>query len=143
MAKEISSTEALKERALKEEERFAELISESNIIFIGVVQEIGAQPSFWSGRFPSYQTVKYRVEEVIKGDRISEITVSHVVVSGSKTARRDEPGLSPSLFQQGNRLIVIAVVTENGEWKSLDENMSALPHSEETLDKIKKLLRKH
>lgn len=142
MAKEISSTEALKERALKEEERFAELVRESDIIFVGTVKELGPAPSFWSGRFPTYQTVKYDVSEVIKGNAISEITVSHIVVSGSKTARRDEPGLSPSVFQKGNRLIVIAVKSDQGEWKSLDENMGALPHSEETLKKIESLARK-
>ncbi|MCI0617834.1 hypothetical protein L0244_33095, partial [bacterium] len=91
MTKEISSIDVLKERALKEEERFAELVRESHIIFIGVVKEVGSAPRFWSGRIPSYQTVKYGVEDVLKGDNISEISVAHVVVSGSKTARKDEP----------------------------------------------------
>jgi hypothetical protein len=141
MAIEISSTDVLKERALKEEERFAELVRESNIIFIGVVKEVGSAPRFWSGRIPSYQTVKYTVEDVLKGDPISEITVAHVVVSGSKTARKDEPGLSRSLFRKENRLIVIAAKTDQGEWKSLHENLGAVPHSKETFKKIKSFLR--
>ena len=141
MALELSSTDVLKERALKEEERFAELVRESNIIFIGVVKEVGSTPGFWSGRIPSYQTVTYTVEDVLKGNPISEITVAHVVVSGSKTARKDEPGLSTSLFRKDNRLIVIAVKTDHGEWKSLHENLGSVPHSEETLNKIKSFLR--
>jgi hypothetical protein len=141
MFKEISSTEVLKERALKEQESFVELVRESNIIFIGVVKEVGAAPRFWSGRIPSYQTVQYVVEDVLKGNPISEITVAHVVVAGSKTARKDTPGLSPSLFQKDNRLIVFAMKTDQGEWKSLHENLGATPYSEETLNKIKSSLR--
>ncbi|HEY7161019.1 MAG TPA: hypothetical protein VH815_07145, partial [Acidobacteriota bacterium] len=122
MAIEISATDILKERALKEEERFAGIVRESDIIFIGIVKELGSAPKFWSGRFPSFQSVKYEVEDVLKGDLISEINVSHVLVAGSKTARLDQPGLSRVLFQKGNRLIVFAVKTDQGEWKSLHEN---------------------
>ncbi|MCI0447588.1 hypothetical protein L0152_30790 [bacterium] len=141
MTKEISSIDVLKERALKEEERFTELVRESNIIFVGVVEEVRSAPRFWSGRIPSYQTVKYKVEDVLKGDSISEICVAHVVVSGSKTARKDEPGLSTSLFRKDNRLIVIAAKTDQGEWKSLHENLGTALYSEETLNRIKGFLR--
>lgn len=141
MAKEIQSGDALKVRALKEEEHLIEIVRESKIIFIGTVTELGPPPSFWSGRFPSYQKVTYQVEEVLKGNKISEITVAHIIVAKSKTARADEPALSPALFQKGNRLIVIAV-QDQGEWRSMDENVGAIAYSEEALEKIKKVLKK-
>lgn len=141
MAKEVQSADALKERALKEEERLAEIVRESNIVFIGTVTELGAPPKFWSGRFPSFQKVTYQVEEVLKGNKVSQITVAHIVVAKSKTGRSDEPGLSPALFQKGNRLIVI-VVEREGELRSMDEDLGAVAYSEEALKKIKKVLPK-
>ncbi len=140
MSKE--TTEQLRANVLKEEERLAEFVRESKLVFIGTVTELGPEPSFWSGRFPSYQKVTYQVEEVLKGNKIPEITVEHVVVSSSKTARADKPGLSPVLFQKGNRLIVIANKTDQGTWRSLDENLGAQEYAGLTLQKIKKVLGK-
>jgi hypothetical protein len=140
MTRENLSADTLKAHELKEEERLIEFVRESKLIFIGTVTELGPAPKFWSGRFPMYQKVTYQVEEVLKGSKISEITVEHIVVSRSRTARADAPGLSPALFQNGSRLIVVAVDTEDGRWLSLDENFGAQAYSEENLKIIKKAM---
>ena len=75
--------------------------------FIGEVLGLGQEPPFWSDRYSSWQTVEYRVREVLKGKAPAEkLSVEHGVVKSRSTARKDHPGLSPESFAAGARWIV-------------------------------------
>jgi hypothetical protein len=114
--------------ALTEEESLRKLVQQNELIFIGSVLALGKPPKSWSGFFLSYQPVKYKIEKLLKGQYgASEISVEHIIVSGSPTAQSgDTPGLSPSLFAVGSRLIVSAQKADNGIWKDLDDEFGAL-----------------
>ena len=75
--------------------------------FIGEVIGLGQEPRLWSDRYSSWQTVEYRVSEVLKGEVFSEkLAVEHGVVRSRATARTEHPGLSPEAFRPGTRWIV-------------------------------------
>ena len=78
---------------------------------------------------------------MIKGSAASaEIDVQHVVVQGSVTAMSGEaPALSETVFSVGAKLIVSAMATDAGAWRSLDERHGALSYSDETVSKIRSL----
>jgi hypothetical protein len=84
--------------------------AEADVIFVGEVLEVGEPPLVWSGRVEARQSVRYRVLSVTKGELEpgDEVTVLHLVVEGSTTARSDMPGLSTNLFKIGNSLEVHA-----------------------------------
>lgn len=123
---------------LTEEESLKELAGESDLVFIGTVQNLGKPAANWSGFFTEYQQVKYGIDRVLKGTYgAGEITVDHVLVSGSKTAAStDKPGLSSRLFEANAKLIISARKSPSGAWKSLDENFGALPATEEWVKKV-------
>lgn len=126
---------------LTEEESLKELVAESDLIFVGVVLSLGKPPQNWSGFFTEYQSVKYRIERTIKGVYgANEISVDHVLVSGSKTAAPStgSPALSPQIFASQAQLIVSARKSNSGIWKSLDESYGALPATPEWIEKIEK-----
>ena len=118
--------------ALTEEESLRKLVQQNELIFIGSVLAMEKPPKSWSGFFLSYHTVKYKIEKILKGQYGSpQISVDHVVVSGSRTAQPgDTPGLSPTLFAVGSRLIISAQKADNGIWKDLDDEFGALPPAE-------------
>ena len=88
--------------AVTEKENLRELVKKSDVVFEGVVIAVEKPPQNWSGYFTEYQTVRYRIEQVLKGNHEAvEIAVDHVVVSGSSTAATDAPALiSEALFRQ-------------------------------------------
>src|SRR5687767_4079758 len=88
-------------------ETLRNVVRESDLIFVGTVTSLGKAPSGWSGFGSAFQTVHYQIEKVLKGQQSGpEISVQHVVVSESLTAREDDvPGLSPQLFSEKARLI--------------------------------------
>ena len=126
--------------ALTEEESIQQLVKDSDLIFTGTLLAAGTAPDSWSGGSNSYQSVRYKIDKILKGQYGSpEISVDHVVVYGGKTARSGEiPGLSDQLFAPKAKLIVGAQRTDTGSWKALDEDYSALPATDDWLRKIQK-----
>ena len=128
---------------LTEKQSLEELAARSDLIFIGVVLRLEKPPQNWSGYLTEYQTAQYRVERLLKGAYPApEISVDHVVVSGSKTAAAESPALSSSLFSREAKLIVSVRKADNGLWKSLDEDYGALPATPEWIGKMESALRK-
>lgn len=130
--------------AQTEEELFQKHVQKRPLIFIGTVLFLGKPPANWSGYLPAYQTVRYKVEQVLKGQlNVPEISVEQIVVWGSRTAQpRDTPGLSATLFSVGARLIAFAQKSQDGVWKELDEDLGAIPFSEDTVRKIETIIGK-
>ena len=124
--------------AAKEEERLQRITHKNDLIFIGVVTDIGPAPQNWAGYNSSYQFVRYPIEKAIKGEHSStEISVEHVVVFGSKTAQQAEtPGLSKKIFYPGAKLIVSAQKVSFDQWKSLNEVIGAVPFSPDWLKRV-------
>jgi hypothetical protein len=115
-----------------------ELSKEMDLIFVGTVVSVGNPPHGWSGYGGSYQTVTYKIEKIFKGKYESpQISVQHILVYGSNTADKGEkPGLSSELFAVNAKLIVSAQKTDDGKWKALSEDASALPATAEWLRKM-------
>jgi len=120
-----------------------ELSKEMDLIFVGTVVSVGNPPHGWSGYGGSYQTVTYKVEKILKGKQETpQISVQHIVVYGSNTAQHGEkPGLSSELFAPNAKLIVSAQKTDEGRWKALSEDASALPATDEWLRKMESAIR--
>jgi hypothetical protein len=114
------------------------LVKQHELIFVGVVLELGEPPTHWSGRVTAYQRVRYRVERTVYGEwSAPEIDVEHVVVRRSATAEPgQQPSLSFKLYGIGSKLIVSAVRARDGRWRSLSERFGALPYSKETLAEL-------
>jgi hypothetical protein len=80
---------------------------EITVWFIGEVSALGQEPPFWSDRYSSWQTVQYRVVEVLKGKPAAPtLAVEHGVVKSRPTARKDRPGLSPEVVRPSSRWII-------------------------------------
>jgi hypothetical protein len=95
----------------EEQQRIKKLTISSDLIFIGHVHEIEAKGiCIWSGLLLSTQSVKYKVEKVLKGKFADDmIEVKHPLVRNSKTSNGNGGGdvcLSPKIFKVGNRLLV-------------------------------------
>lgn len=74
-------------------------------------------PTLWSESFIfNYQSVKYKVQKVIKGENISEeIIVKHAVIENSIAADKDKTQLSPAYFSIGAELILFLDVVNTRE----------------------------
>ena len=129
--------------AMSEEDLLKYVVKKNNLIFIGSVLDVDKPPREWSGCGNSYQTVKYKIVRIIKGQYgASEISVDHVVVYGSKTAQAgDTPGLSRSMFSPNNELIIFARKADSGRWKDTDEVHGALPATDEWQQKVESVIR--
>ena len=129
--------------AMTEEESLKDLVKRNNLIFIGSLIELGKPPNDWSGCGNSFQSAKYKILRIIRGQYgASEISVEHVVVYGSKTAQPGEtPGLSSSMFSPNNELIVFAKKTDSGRWKDTNEVYGALPATDEWQKKVESAIR--
>ena len=131
--------------ALREQERLQRITNESDLIFIGTVIDIGAPPKTWSGYCSSYQKVRYKIDQILKGQHETpEITIDHVVVFESRTAEPgDTPKLKTAIFYPGANLIVSAE-RSNDRFVSGNEVIGAVPNSAEWLRRVENLLpRKH
>jgi len=93
-----------------EQQRIKQLATSSDLIFVGQVSELEATMCIWSGLLLSTQSVKYKINKVLKGEFTGEmIEVKHPLVYNSKTSDRDGNGcLSPKIFKVGNKLLVFA-----------------------------------
>lgn len=139
------NTEKLVSSAMQEQERLQRITQKSDLIFIGTIVEVGDPPKDWSGYFSAYQTIRYRVDQILKGQYSDpEISVDHIVVSGSKTADSgDTPKLSSAIFYPNASLIVSAQRAGDGSnWKSLNEVIGAVPNSADWLRRVEVLLPK-
>ena len=137
------STQKIVSSAMQEQERLQRITQKSDLIFIGTVLEVGDPPKDWSGYFSAYQTVRYKVDQILKGEYgAAEISIDHIVVSGSKTADGGEvPKLSSTIFYPGASLIVSAQrAGDTGIWKSLNEVIGAVPNSADWLRRVGALL---
>jgi hypothetical protein len=136
------NTQNLTSPALQEQERLQRVTQNSDLIFIGTIIDAGTPPNEWSGYFSSYQTVRYKVQQILKGkNEATEISVDHVVVHGSKTAEPGEtPKLATGIFYPGASLIVSAVRSDADHCKSLNEVIGAVPNSADWLRRVEVLL---
>lgn len=131
--------------ALKEQERLQRITNESDLIFIGTVIDIGVQPKSWSGYCYSYQKVRYKIDQILKGQHETpEILIDHAVVFEGRTAEPgDAPKLSTAIFYPGANLIVSAERTD-ARFVGGNEVIGAVPNSAEWLRRLENLLpRKH
>jgi hypothetical protein len=130
--------------ALKEQERLQRITKESDLIFIGTILEVGTAPKDWAGYISSYQTVRYKVDQILKGQYgAPEISVEHIVVHGSKTAEPGEtPKLASTIFYPGASLIVSAGRPDATRWTSGNEVIGAVPNSADWLKRVEVLLPK-
>jgi hypothetical protein len=130
--------------AMQEQERLQRITQKSDLIFIGTILDAGTPPKDWSGYFSAYQTVRYKVDQVLKGKNAAEeISVDHIVVHGSKTAEPGEtPKLATGIFYPGASLIVSAVKPDADHCKSLNEIIGAVPNSADWLRRVEVLLPK-
>jgi hypothetical protein len=120
---------------------FVAIAKTSDLVFVGTVLERGAPPGFWSGRVPAYQTLKYRVDDVLKGSvEHEEVAIDHLVVGGTATAEPgDVPALSASLFAVGSRVLVFAV-SANERWVGWNDVCGAVPYDAEVVARVRAAL---
>ena len=126
----------------------------ADLVFVGTVVHVGPPPKFKSGGFMALQEVRYKVDEVLKGQepelspccgvlfaKTSGLGVQHVVVGGSRTADPSPEAnrLSPSLFAVGSRLVVIAK-RESSMWLGSDEDYGVIAATDSNVAAIKELL---
>ncbi len=100
----------------------AELISQSDLIFIGKLTKLEPPPGVWSGFYKVTQKATYEVKKVLSGTSPgSTVEVNHLVIDQSKTASTDPKiiGLSTNLFQTRAELMVFAKST-NGAFEGID-----------------------
>lgn len=105
---------------------------EAELVFVGTVISVGPPPPAWSGKMRARQAVAFGVERVLKGLVPGPtVTVYEPVVANSRLAASTvEPGLSPTLFRSGNRLIVFARKGIPPEtFDGTDENVGVIPSS--------------
>jgi hypothetical protein len=128
--------------ALKEQERLQRITNESDLIFIGTVIDIGVPPKSWSGYCYSYQKVRYKIDQILKGQHETpEILIDHAVVFEGRTAEPgDTPKLSTAVFYPGANLIVSAERTDNTGFVSGNEVIGAVPNSADWLKRLQVLL---
>lgn len=82
-------------------------LPKTNLLFVGEVMSLGPEPAHWSGRTPAFQSVKYRIVDMLKGKLEGpQAEVSHLVVKNSPIARSDRAGLSPDYFHPGRKFLV-------------------------------------
>lgn len=138
---------------------YAARVRKTPIVAIAEVLELGPRPGLWMGSIvPSTQEVRYKVIEVLKGDLQAEtIEVGYFMFGGTRTTDTPDgnPGLTPSLFKPGNRLILLLTegkcvenMTGPGPESGLpvfcagDVQFGAVPADAEYLAKARNALRK-
>jgi hypothetical protein len=142
------------EAQVKDEQKIIQNLNKAEIVVVAEVLEIGKEPGFWSGYFATFQTVHYRIVEVIKGSlEENEISIRHPVVKNSRTADKSKPKLSSIIFAKGNRLILF-IEKQNGKesdrrsncnsndgYQTFDENFGVLIADEDIVKIIRKNLK--
>lgn len=92
----------------QKEEDFLKYVNESKIIVVAKVIKRYPSPLFWSGAILSAQNVKYKVITTLKGKLVdNEITAGHYIFFNNYMADEKTPQLSPKLFKDGNKLILL------------------------------------
>lgn len=90
---------------------YGKAVKVTPIVAIAEVVEVGPRPGIWMGSIiPSTQEVQYKVVEVLKGKiEAGRIEVGYFMIGGMRTTDTpdDKPGLTPSIFKPGNRLILL------------------------------------
>lgn len=101
----------------------------ADLVLLGEVLAMGPAPSSWSGRVPQFQTVTYRVAQIIKapGPVAGEpITVHHPIVHGLRGVQQDRPALDAALLHVGARWVVLAT-THGDRREALESDRALLP----------------
>lgn len=87
--------------------RIAKLTRQAGAVVVAEVTDAGRAPGFWSGIIAAQQTVKYRVDNVLKGNlKGSSFTVDYYVVHGSRLSEKNTPELNRALFRVGNKVLL-------------------------------------
>jgi hypothetical protein len=101
------------------------------LVAVGTVVAVGPGPGMWSGRFPAYQEVTYRVQRWIRlrpplwpPDDV--LVVRHLVVFKSRTAHPTEARLNEEMFRPGAVMVLFIDLVDNA-WTCIDENYGAVP----------------
>ena len=137
-----------------DEQRMQQLASDSNIVVVANIIEVGPPPKVWSGLFLFVQRVRYEVKDVLKGQVSKrEINVGHYIVKNCLSADSKEARLSPDVFKKGNQLLLfLASDPGKGKYVSLetpakdndyvvsDSNCGAVLAEENTLKSIRQTL---
>jgi hypothetical protein len=128
-----------------------ELVRRAELIFVGLVDQIGQPPFAWSGVGKALQSVTYRVERVLKGSFTDPtIEVLHVVLEGAADANPDpqRPGLDENLVAPANRLIVFASFEldpadhdqQRRRWEDVGDGEGVKAHTQALEDQIRQLV---
>lgn len=121
--------------------RIQQIAQAAALIFVGTIQSVDAAPPVWSGFAEARQDVTYNVSQTVKGSPPgSSITVSHLVVAGSRHARTDDVGLSTTIFAPGNQVIVMAEAPTGSQADDISENYSTVPFSSQNLSAVQQLM---
>jgi hypothetical protein len=110
-------------------------VGEADLVAIATILEVGRSPGAWtwSSFAPTYQTVRLRIEEVLKG-RLksgSEIDAHYMLLEGTSFADPNEPKLNQSIFSVGAKIVVLLNDIEGTRWEEYqDENFAVMSYSE-------------
>ncbi len=128
-------------------------VSESSVVFIGEVIELGDHPPFWSSlKVMLAQKVRYKVKKVLKGDLSdNELVVSHYLVKGNPHIDKDVPQMSPELFFKGAEFIIFVEPhpdcncnSPDGsltkEFLEVDSECGAITLKQENLEKVLQII---
>jgi len=130
------------------------LVSRSEIIALAEIMTVESPPlGLWSGTIETKQYVTYKVKNILKGSLTdSTIKVGHQLYRNSLSVDQEKPRLSPSLFRQGNTLLLFIVSKrtvskeQNGTYRIGEELVStnadcgAVVPDTDLLKKVEELL---
>ena len=137
---------------------YGKAVKVTPIVAVAEVLEVGTPPGIWMGSIiPSTQNVQYKVVEVLKGElKAEKIEVGYFMIGNMRTTDTPDgkPGLTPSIFKPGNRLILLLTegncvenMTGPGPDSGLpiycsgDVQYGAVPANEEYLAKARNALK--
>lgn len=86
-------------------------LAEADLVFVGVIDEVGRSPGVGSGIAVVTQRVAYRVERAAKGAAPADrVVVEHVLAGGATADPSSTHRLNPAVFREGRRVLVWARV---------------------------------
>lgn len=113
------SSEQSESPPLDQSQPYEKLLTDSDLIVVGTIREIGPAPAGWSGGATSYQAVTYSVVDVLKGRwPLSEIVIHYPVVANSTTGKpsSEKPGLNERVFRVDHQYIATANIARHRDY---------------------------
>ncbi len=84
------------------------------IVVVAEVTENKRETAFWSGLFAVTLPIRYEVKEILKGKiEKGSICATHYIVANSRIADANEPRISATLFNEGNKLILLLDIPDS------------------------------